>query len=156
MVGDHKQLPPILDEELIKNSKNKFIESNLDYNTLYNSIFMKLFEHIPKENRQKLNTQYRMHPAIGSMISKIFYGEDIMNGVDETARVHNVKQYENLAIVWVDTSNCPDRFEDEKNKVYKNHLESSIVKEQLEMINEYIKDNGYDVGVITAYKGQKI
>lgn len=72
MVGDHRQLPPVLDEELIKNSKQTFIESNLDFNTLYNSIFMKLFEHLPSENKQVLNTQYRMHPTIGTMISQLF------------------------------------------------------------------------------------
>ncbi|MZK49043.1 serine/threonine-protein kinase [Clostridium beijerinckii] len=161
MVGDHKQLPPILDEELIKNNKDRFNESNLDYKTLYDSIFMKLFDHIPKENRQTLNTQYRMHPAIGSMISKIFYGNDILNGVDETARKHNIKEYENLAILWIDTSKCNDRYEYEKDKVrktnniYKNYLEASIVKEQLGIISKSIKENKYDVGIITAYKGQK-
>ena len=32
---------------------------------------MKLFEHLPSENKQVLNTQYRMHPTIGTMISQL-------------------------------------------------------------------------------------
>jgi len=155
MVGDHKQLPPVLDEELIKNSKQTFIESNLDFNTLYNSIFMKLFEHLPKENKQVLNTQYRMHPTIGTMISQLFYDNQILNGVSIEDRKHNIKQYMDLAIVWLDTSKSPDRFEENVSTTYRNLLEANIVKEQLKLINNSIESTKYDVGVITPYSGQK-
>lgn len=155
MVGDHKQLPPVLDNELIRNSNRRFIESNLDYKTLYNSIFMKLFEHVPIENKQVLNTQYRMHPTIGTMISKLFYDNEISNGVPVKDRTHSIKQYENLAIVWIDTSKCKDRFEDPISTTYRNLLEANIVKEQLKIINDNSKGHNYDIGVITPYSGQK-
>ncbi|MDK2934400.1 MAG: hypothetical protein PWP27_2210 [Clostridiales bacterium] len=155
MVGDHRQLPPVLDEELIKNSKQTFIESNLDFNTLYNSIFMKLFEHLPSENKQVLNTQYRMHPTIGTMISQLFYDNQILNGVSIKDRKHNIKKYMDLAIVWLDTSKSPDRFEENISTTYRNMLEANIVKEQLKLINNSIDSSEYDVGVITPYSGQK-
>ena len=155
MVGDHKQLPPVLDEELIKNSKQTFIESNLDFQTLYNSIFMKLFNHLPNENKQVLNTQYRMHPAIGTMISQLFYDNQISNGVPLEERIHNIKQYKNLAIIWIDTSKSPDRFEERISTTYKNLLEANIVKEQLRIINSNSNECNYDVGIITPYSGQK-
>lgn len=155
MVGDHKQLPPVLDEELIKNSKQTFIESKLDFNTLYNSIFMKLFEHLPNENKQVLNTQYRMHPTIGTMISQLFYDNQILNGVSIEDRKHNIKKYMDLAIVWLDTSKSPDRFEENISTTYRNSLEANIVKEQLKLIDNSIESFKYDVGVITPYSGQK-
>jgi len=155
MVGDHKQLPPILDEELINNSKQTFIESNIDFQTLYNSIFMKLFNHLPSENKQVLNTQYRMHPSIGTMISQLFYDNQISNGVPLENRTHNIKHYKDLAIVWIDTSKCPDKFEERISTTYRNLLEANIVKEQLKIIDNDIKDCNYDVGIITPYSGQK-
>lgn len=155
MVGDHKQLPPVLDNELIKNSSRKFVESGLDYKNLYNSIFMKLFEHIPTENKQVLNTQYRMHPTIGTMISKLFYDNEICNGVPMSDRSHSIKQYENLAIVWIDTSKSKDRFEDQISTTYRNLLEANVVKEQLKIINDSSKEHNYDIGVITPYSAQK-
>ncbi|MCC5912455.1 MAG: protein kinase [Clostridiaceae bacterium] len=155
MVGDHKQLPPVLDDELINSSKQVFEKSNLDYSTLYNSIFMKLFNHISNENKQVLNTQYRMHPTIGTMISQLFYDNQISNGVPLADRTHNIEQYKGLVIVWIDTSKCSDKYEEKISTTYRNSLEANIVKEQLKFINSDITDCKYDVGVITPYSGQK-
>lgn len=155
MVGDHKQLPPILEEETIRNSKSKFDESNLDYKTIYNSIFMKLYEHVPAENKQLLSTQYRMHPAIGTMISHIFYDNQLTNGISLKDRTHTISIYKDLAVVWIDTSKCKDRFDERVITSYRNFLEANIVKEQLKIVNESVKGCNYDVGIITPYNGQK-
>jgi len=114
---------------------------------------MKLFNHLPSENKQVLNTQYRMHPSIGTMISQLFYDNQISNGVPLENRTHNIKHYKDLAIVWIDTSKCPDKFEERISTTYRNLLEANIVKEQLKIID--IKDCNYDVGIITPYSGQK-
>lgn len=156
MVGDHKQLPPVLDEELIRNSKKKFEESGLDYNNLYNSIFMKLFDHVPAENKQVLNTQYRMHPAIGSMVSQLFYDNQISNGLPISLRTHPINRYNGLAAVWIDTSNCIDKYDDRVSTSYRNLLEASIVKEQLKIVNDALAGHNFDVGIITPYNGQKV
>lgn len=155
MVGDHKQLPPILDDELIKGNKKVFNDSDLDMDTLYDSIFRKLFEHISDQNKQVLNTQYRMHPVIGTMISKIFYDSNISNGVSLEKRIHHIVPYKDLAILWIDTSKVQDRYEEEVFLTYKNLLEANIVKEQLKLINNSIKEDEYDIGIITPYSGQK-
>jgi len=155
MVGDHKQLPPVLDEKILKSSKATFEENNLDINTLYNSIFMKLFDHLPSENKQILNTQYRMHPAIGTMISKLFYDNQISNGVSILERTHSVKKFKDLAIVWIDTSKCNDRFEEDVSTTFRNLLEANVVKDLLKIINSDVKGFNYDVGIITPYSGQK-
>lgn len=154
LVGDHKQLPPVLDEQLIKKSKKMFIENKINYNTLYNGIFLKLFEHINEKNKQTLKIQYRMHPVIGTMISNLFYSKEIANGVEECERTHNIKEYNGFAIVWVDTSKCWNRKEKEISKTYCNELEAEIVGKQLKLINKN-SHNDIDVGIITPYSGQK-
>lgn len=155
MVGDHKQLPPILDDDLIKKSNQTFIESNLDSRTLYDSIFMKLFNHLPNENKQILNTQYRMHPTIGTMISQLFYENHISNGVPLKERMHKIEPYKDLSIVWIDTANVSGKNEEQVSRTYMNLLEANIVKEQLKLLDNNSSNCNYDVGVITNYSGQK-
>lgn len=116
---------------------------------------MKLFDHVPAENRHVLNTQYRMHPAIGTMISQLFYNNQISNGVPIEDRIHTIEQYKGLAIIWIDTSRCKDRFEEPVSTTYYNLLEASIVKEQLKIINQSIEGYKFSVGIITSYGGQK-
>ena len=154
LVGDHKQLPPVLDEQLIKKSKKIFSENRIDYNTLYNGIFLKLFEHLNKKNKQTLKTQYRMHPVIGTMISNLFYSKEIANGVDEEERIHNIKEYNGFAIIWIDTSKCRNRREEEIANTYSNELEAEIVGEQIKLINKNSCDD-IEVGIITPYSAQK-
>lgn len=154
LVGDHKQLPPVLDENLIKGCKEEFNENNIDANKLYTGIFYRLFNHLDNRNKQTLKTQYRMHPIIGSMVSEMFYDNEIANGVTVEERIHNIKEYDNLAIVWINTSNCENKSEEELSKTYRNTLESNIVREQLKMINNY-SNKDIEVGVITPYSAQK-
>ncbi|MBU5317826.1 protein kinase [Clostridium bornimense] len=160
LVGDHKQLPPVLDENLIRKSRNEFEESKLDVNTLYDGVFYRLFNHLKDTNKQTLLTQYRMHPTIGTMVSQMFYKEEkISNGVTEEERLHNIKEYKGLAIVWISTSKCSNRGEKRNckgaSKTYSNILEANIVREQLSLINKY-SNNDIEVGVITPYSAQKI
>lgn len=154
LVGDHKQLPPVLDENLIKGCKEEFNENNIDANKLYTGIFYRLFNHLDNRNKQTLKTQYRMHPIIGSMVSEMFYDNEIANGVTVEERIHNIREYDNLAIVWINTSNCENKSEEELSKTYRNTLESNIVREQLKMINNY-SNKDIEVGVITPYSAQK-
>lgn len=159
LVGDHKQLPPVLDETLIRSNKDRFIESKVDISTLYSGVFYRLFKHLNESNKQTLLTQYRMHPTIGTMVSQMFYEEEkISNGVEAEERIHNILEYNGLAIVWISTSKCINKRE-KKNfngtlKTYSNILEAKIVREQLSLINKY-SNNDIDVGVITPYSAQK-
>lgn len=92
IIGDHRQLPPLLDkEEFI--SSFKFLLNNVDDNKKIQEIkklqkfvqqhfremevshFQRLFESIDESLKGVFNQQYRMHPAINEVI-KQFYVED--------------------------------------------------------------------------------
>ena len=75
VIGDHKQLPPVLDPDFIngkidykgiigEDEKNKFF----DY-----SLFQHLYESCPVHSRCMLNIQFRMPSVIGEMVSRCFY-----------------------------------------------------------------------------------
>ena len=92
VIGDHRQLPPMLDKEefeetldyALKISKDdddkeqinqlrNFVESHFDEMEI--SHFQKLYEHIDSSLKGTFNLQYRMHPDINEVIEQ-FYRED--------------------------------------------------------------------------------
>jgi superfamily I DNA and/or RNA helicase len=79
IVGDHRQLPPMIDGEEIKDLLISIGEKHLA-KTLSNkefeiSQFERLFENIDESIKGTFDTQYRMHPTINKVISQ-FYQED--------------------------------------------------------------------------------
>lgn len=153
LVGDHKQLPPILDDTLVRRNIKEFDKKNLDIKTVYDSAFEKLFTHIENSNKHILKTQYRMHPVIGSMISQVFYDNEVTNGIYPEKRLHDLKEYKGLSIIWLDTSNMEGKYESKVGKTYQNFLEVDIVKKQLRLIDE--NNSKQSIGIITPYSGQK-
>lgn len=92
VIGDHRQLPPLLSKESFEQSFNFLINRatdedekrhlkelksfvNRNFKKLEISQFERLFHDIPKELKGVFNTQYRMHPAINEVI-KQFYRYD--------------------------------------------------------------------------------
>jgi len=155
LVGDHQQLPPVLDTELIRNNRDKIDEENLS-----KGIFEKLYNMFPEENKHRLTIQYRMHPTIGTLISHVFYKDDIQNGVEVKERDLDIVDYENTAIEWIDTSKHPanERYEKELDyngkKSYQNYLERKIIREKLLELDAKLK-NKTKIAVITGYNPQK-
>jgi superfamily I DNA and/or RNA helicase len=79
IVGDHRQLPPMIDGEEIKDLLISIGEKQLA-KTLSNkefeiSQFERLFENIDGSIKGTFDTQFRMHPTINNVISQ-FYQED--------------------------------------------------------------------------------
>ena len=155
LVGDHKQLPPVLDTDIIRRNKDKLNTQNL-----YEGLFEKLYEMFPKESKHRLTVQYRMHPTIGSLISQIFYENEIQNGIPKEKRKIGIEKYENIAIEWISTSSKP---EDQRKETrvgrypeytFKNNLEINLIKNKLIELDT-LSSRKIQVAVITAYSAQK-
>jgi len=157
LVGDHMQLPPILEEDTIKENASVFKDSDIDSSTLYTTIFERLFDYLPDSNKQRLNMQYRMHPVIGQMISKIFYNSTVDDGVEEKDKAHTITEYQGYSIIWINTSNEKGKWERkvENSTTFTNPLEAQIIKEQLRLIDKSMEKDKYEIGIITPYSGQK-
>ena len=155
MVGDHMQLPPVLDNDII--NKNK---ESIDSKRLSEGIFEKLYDAFPDENKHRLTVQYRMHPAIGTLISHVFYDNDIQNGIEKEKRCIGIEDYSSIAIEWLSTSLHPksERYETDQGiypKVtYRNNLELRIIRDKLAFLDVQLKKKT-KVAVITAYSAQK-
>lgn len=155
LVGDHQQLPPVLDTELIRNNRERIEEEDLTQ-----GIFEKLYEMFPEENKHRLTIQYRMHPTIGSLISHVFYNDDIQNGVSKEDRTLDIEGYDNIAIEWIDTSKRSEKeryekvFENNGKRSYQNNLEKNIIKEKLIELDSKLKEKT-KIAIITGYGPQK-
>lgn len=154
LVGDHQQLPPVLNTEAIK------LTSHGKQEDFENGMFKRLYDNFPKSNRIRLTTQYRMHRTIGDMISRVFYGNEIQTGIPNDERTHELELYQGKQLIWVSTSKVWNRRErrhqtHQDQKTYKNEKEIQIIKQKLWDIDKEEAARGYEIAVITGYSYQK-
>ncbi len=152
LVGDHKQLPPIVNE-----FSEKTLE-NTNKNALSESLFEDLFT-LAKETEitLTLSKQFRMHPAISNLIDKVFYTDDvdIVTDIKATDRVTNYRIDEPIA--WLSTERLSNNQQQETNsKSFSNVCEAQIILKELKILEKMNPtDKKIKVGIISAYNGQK-
>ena len=123
LVGDHRQLPHIIDEEVARSmDAGEGGPDEVDW--LKQSMFEYLFSERLKaleatdgiQRRVTLDQQFRMHPALGDLISRNFYerfdhSERFGSGLPSTHFVHNLPGTDNGPAMWlaVPTAEGPSR-----------------------------------------------
>ncbi|WGV28413.1 AAA domain-containing protein [Halotia branconii] len=75
MVGDHRQLPPMLDTSTLEEVAQKTSSTREELQFLEESLFKSQFESADKSIKQMLTTQYRMHPFIMGAINQFYDGK---------------------------------------------------------------------------------
>lgn len=173
LVGDHRQLPPFIDREDIREftlSQNTDEADDKDKRnfkdvlaSISNSMFADFWEHpnFPEENKVSLNYQFRMCPEIGKYISELFYSGALFSAPG-TARLKAQVEGFPDAVTFIDTTTSaysPDRDPSELEGIdgsIFNPREIAEIKEfiipRLEKTIE--EDPSLKVGIITAYKAQ--
>lgn len=158
LVGDHKQLPPVIDEGY---SELNLKEHNINIKDLEKSLFEELLTSINADCVGLLKEQYRMHKGIGDLISYVFYDNQLESPANIEDKQHGFTRWNGKSLVWLSTSEHPRKAQQElKNRghiTYENKLEVDIIFEKLvEMDNDY---NGRglfkEVGIIAGYQAQK-
>ena len=149
LVGDERQLPPMVDESFGRAQPDERSAA------LETSLFQDLLEQDIEEPEYaaRLVTQYRMHPAIGNLISEVFYNGILVNGEPERRR--RFAESFPAVVTWMSTSRLRDRGESRSGDSYENPAEAGVVAAVLERIREDGSWRGtLKVGVITGYSGQ--
>lgn len=155
LVGDHKQLPPVVDETLLEfQDKEKL---NLTKRDLEVSLFEYLEEKLNPECKSVLNEQYRMNPVIGDLISEMFYENGLVSKTSKEKMTIPLDMYENKPLVWLSTSNNPEKKEQHIGDTYRNTFEANIIFEQLLQIDEELQEKKLykEAAIIAGYRGQK-
>lgn len=114
LVGDHRQLPHIIDEEVAQQMEGD--GANVDEaEWLKKSMFEYLFTERLKalelqdgiKRRVTLDKQFRMHPLIGDFISRNFYerfnpDERVSSGLPASMFSHNLPHTDNKPVAWLE------------------------------------------------------
>jgi hypothetical protein len=110
LVGDHRQLPHILEPDVEEQLEQSVSEATRE--ALRRSLFERLFRELKaRQNRDTiprivtLDVQYRMHPVLGDFVSDTFYrkyGEAFRSGRPASDFVHGLDDYGNAAAAWVE------------------------------------------------------
>lgn len=185
IIGDHKQLPPMIDEkefgealELV--GAKKLIEgwTNDDYKI---SQFEKLFKNAPKNFVTSLDTQFRMHDQIMNCISQFYTDqEELENGL--VCGIKDVMDIPDLSVKasrWHGLTHSPfieprqhaiwvnvDSPEDRVGTSYENNGEIAAIKNVLNALvnsqgfddysDSFSKDEEKEIGIITFYMPQML
>jgi DNA polymerase III delta prime subunit len=107
MVGDHRQLPPMLDTSTLEEVAQTIGNTRDELKFLEESLFKSQFESADESIKQMLTTQYRMHPFIMGAINQ-FYDGKLESGILEpdTKRAHHLADeiiQESQHLLWVKT-----------------------------------------------------
>lgn len=152
LIGDHKQLPPVINPQMYKNGKVRTEDVIDDYERedFFNkSFFERLWEKCPDSNKCMLDTQFRMPTTISKLVN-IFYDGKLKDG-EGCCEKRPIAFDNNL--VMLDMKNIPDYKEIvEENAGPHNTKELDVVALVIGRLREVYSDG---IVVITPYKRQK-
>lgn len=169
LVGDHKQLAPVVKDDVIKklntDSKKGSDEFRADKKDVTTSLFERLFERIESKRdeceylynfRHILTYNYRAHKSICDLYSNAFYKGNLQTKPEiSKEKAHNLKAFK-TNVVWLDTSKISDREEAQEGNGKINCCNAEIICDELERLKDQILESGKikDIGIITPYKDQ--
>lgn len=164
MVGDHRQLPPMLDTSTIEEVAQEIGSTKAELQFLEDSLFKSQFESADDSIKQMLTTQYRMHPDIMGAINQ-FYDGKLECGIfqPDSKRAHHLVGdiiQPNHHLIWVKMPSSTQFQEQKEGTSFLNIPEIDIIEnlcQQFEQTWATKVANGEpkkEIAVITFYGAQ--
>jgi hypothetical protein len=165
LVGDHRQLPHIIDEEVARQmeegeggqGENDWLKKSM-FQYLFSTRLKTLEEGDGIIRRVTLDKQYRMHPLLGSFISRNFYErfdpkEKFGSGRPASDFAHDLSGTNGKPAVWLDVPAQRGRHQKDGTS-WTRPAETTVIVRQLQawMRSDAGKDLSF--GVISFYKAQ--
>ena len=165
LVGDHRQLPHIIDEEVARQmeegeggqDENDWLKKSM-FQYLFSTRLKTLEEYDGITRRVTLDKQYRMHPLLGSFISRNFYErfdptEHFGSGRPVSDFAHAISSTNGKPAVWLDVPAQIGRHQKDGTS-WTRPAEATVIVRKL---NEWMSSDegkGLSFGVISFYKAQ--
>ena len=152
LVGDHKQLAPVIDDEVIEKIEDK--------NEAKTSFFQRLFERIQNVDRENLlhtlTYNYRAERRICDLYSNAFY-EGALKTLDKVNELKKHRLSFKSSVVWYDTGMLPNKQDKQEGTGKINYCNAKCIADVLNRIKREMDTQKlkYDIGIITPYKAQK-
>ena len=151
MLGDHKQIPPTADKDLLELCEEHGVKTEL----LEKSLFEKMYNDLPASNKMMLDTQYRMPGEIADTISEWFYEGEYYSPPFKRNLKGLIPALSEKPYVVIDTSGEKNRYEKKIEGAGSNNaLEASIVADLIRHLASDPDTDLKQIGVISAYKSQ--
>lgn len=179
LVGDHRQLPHIVDENVIKELTADEEEDLLDQEagierdeanwskiSLFEHMFVNRLPMLEEQDRVcrrvTLDKQYRMHPLLGDFVSRNFYerfdkpeakSERFESGRPESDFVHNLPDTDGTHAIWLDVPASKGR-QSRSGTSWIRRVEATVIGQQLTAWMKCDAGANLSFGVISFYKAQ--
>lgn len=170
LVGDHRQLPHIVDESIVEEIEEKAKELDGTVrdkikDNIKSSMFEKLFTTLKqlekKDNITRtitLDIQYRTHEVLGDFISENFYEVHKESKVKSELKAemfkHNADGLENKACVWMDIPAKNKKEQEIPGSSKSRKIEAQRIAEHLKKLIDSDNTNELSFGIITFYSKQ--
>lgn len=165
LVGDHRQLPHLIDEEVTRALEGDDSSGPpVDVDFVKKSMFEYLFNRLKKleeKDRIKrtvtLDAQYRTHPLLGDFVSNNFYrkyNEGYRSPLSASHFGHRLPGIENKAAIWINVPNSQGKEDVLPSRSRQRISEAKVIAEY---VNKWIgseEGSGLSFGVISFYKAQ--
>lgn len=157
LVGDHKQLPPVVSDEVLDEINERGFEDTKDMYQL--SWFEHLWSETPAKRKVMLDKQFRCPSLISDYVSQSFYDGKYFAG-NGTGPDHKKPQFSFCPspMIFIDTSKDQSRYEKSRNtqgrkEVLDNVLETKIV---IALLRRCFKERpelaaNNEIGIIVPY-----
>lgn len=163
LVGDHKQLAPVIDDDVLKKIDDK--------NEAKTSFFQRLFERVEYVEREEMDAHienpgrknlihtleynYRSERRICDLYSNAFYDGKLKTTDELNAKKKHSLPF-NSSVIWYDTGKLQDKEDQQKGTGKINNCNARIIERVLHQLTNEMSSNSinYDIGIITPYKAQ--
>jgi ATPase, putative len=160
LVGDHRQLPHIYDEEVFESMKEN--GETVDMNNIKKSMFEYLLEKARElekiDNVPRtivLDAQYRMHPMLGEFVNEVFYqpnDEQFASPMPASNYQQSISK-KTLPLEWYDFPNNYGKEHKEGTSRVRD-CEADFIVEKIEYYLKLEEGKNLSYGVITFYSEQ--
>lgn len=160
LVGDQKQLAPVMDDEVIEDVDKNANKENYKEDLLNYSFFGDFYDRFANNPNAHhfLEYNYRAHSVVCRLYSDAFYDGKLKSNKEyDDLKNHGLSIYKS-PVVLIDTSNNEKRFDMQAGTGKINIFNANIIKEELNKILEDINRNNLQnktIGIITPYAAQK-
>lgn len=163
LVGDHKQLPHMLDEKTMEKMGESEQISDYYKSILEKSLFEKLYNFLePVGKTVTLDIQHRNHPILGKFISENFYLSD-GNGVRspdsegfKAAKIQHLSLTNERPCMWINIPHGSDEFMEQKRGTSRYRVAEA--KTIAKLAKRWIQERGDEhltFGFVAFYSAQK-
>lgn len=165
LVGDHRQLPHLIDEEVaraleVDDSSGTPVDVDFVKKSMFEYLFNRLTKLAEKDGIKRtvtLDAQYRTHPLLGKFASSNFYdkyNEGYRSPLDAKYFSQNLSGIADKAAVWVNVSNNYGKEERLDSGSRKRDAEAKVIAEYVNKWIDSTEGSDLSFGVISFYKAQ--